>query len=269
MNRKGPLLVLDTATGRNGAMVHDGAPLAVRLSLGDRPRSNEIFALARLALADAGVAPADLAAVAVTIGPGSFTGLRVGYGLAAGFADALGLPLLGVPTLTAMAVGSGVTAATFAGTLVPLLTARKGELYAALFTVAPYAGSEGRPPLASLPSSSPTPRRPLETAHCHRLTPDFAPTPDELAARLVGPVLFVGDGFDPAGPLAAKGKPLEGFGATGERSALMGVALLAADALADGREGEYPPDLVYVRRSQAQINWDRLHPQPSQAGGIA
>ncbi len=132
-------------------MVYDQTPIATALADGDRPRSNEIFPLVRQALADASVAITDLAAIVVTIGPGSFTGLRVGYGCAAGMADAMGLPLLGIPTLTAMAVGADLRH----GTIAPLLKARKNELYAALFA-AGEATRHGSPPISPrLPTSWP------------------------------------------------------------------------------------------------------------------
>lgn len=81
-------------------------------------------------IADAACRAGDLAAVAVSIGPGSFTGLRTGLGLAKGMVYALGCPLVAVPTLDALAAvadadpGEGVCA---------MLDARKGEVYAALY----------------------------------------------------------------------------------------------------------------------------------------
>jgi tRNA threonylcarbamoyladenosine biosynthesis protein TsaB len=82
----------------------------------------------------AGLKLRDLTAIAVALGPGSFTGLRIGLSYAKGLAMALGLRLVGVPTLDAMAlcavgsrfVRSGVT-------ICPVLDARKGEVYAALY----------------------------------------------------------------------------------------------------------------------------------------
>ena len=82
----------------------------------------------------AGLKLRDLTAIAVALGPGSFTGLRIGLSYAKGLAMALGLGLVGVPTLDAMAlcavgspfVRSGVT-------ICPVLDARKGEVYVALY----------------------------------------------------------------------------------------------------------------------------------------
>jgi len=80
----------------------------------------------------AGTAISDLAAVAVSLGPGSFTGLRVGLALAKGLCFGRGLPLVGVPTLDAMA-GALVGAA---GLVVPVRDARRGEIYFALYGAA-------------------------------------------------------------------------------------------------------------------------------------
>ena len=81
-------------------------------------------------LADVGWPVASLDAVAVSIGPGSFTGLRVGLSVAKGLAFAGRLAVAPVPTLDALAEVADAQP----GELVcPILDARKGELYAALF----------------------------------------------------------------------------------------------------------------------------------------
>ena len=77
--------------------------------------------------------PADLTAIAVVVGPGSFTGMRVGIAVAQGLADALAIPTLSYPSTVgwAHAVRSG-------GLPVAVtLDARRGELYTALFSVLP------------------------------------------------------------------------------------------------------------------------------------
>ena len=98
----------------------------------ERTTANHAATLPRLVervLADAGerLVPGD--AVAVTIGPGSFTGLRIGLSFAKGLAFASGLRIVGVPTLDALALA----APSWAGTLCAALDARKQEIYAALY----------------------------------------------------------------------------------------------------------------------------------------
>src|SRR4051812_13794195 len=70
----------------------------------------------------------DLDRVAVTVGPGSFTGVRVGIAAARGLALALGIPAVGVGTLDAFALP--ILCAESAGTAVAVLDAKRGELYA-------------------------------------------------------------------------------------------------------------------------------------------
>ncbi|MCS7172526.1 MAG: tRNA (adenosine(37)-N6)-threonylcarbamoyltransferase complex dimerization subunit type 1 TsaB [Armatimonadetes bacterium] len=79
-------------------------------------------------LRDADLAPEDVRGVAVSTGPGSFTGLRVGIATAVGWAHARGVPACGVSTLHALAVGCSP-----APFVVPVLDARRGEISAALF----------------------------------------------------------------------------------------------------------------------------------------
>ncbi len=67
--------------------------------------------------------------VAVSLGPGSFTGLRIGLGTAKGICFGSGLPLAGVPTLDAMAE----TACPWDGRIVPVRDARRGEIYTATY----------------------------------------------------------------------------------------------------------------------------------------
>ncbi len=79
------------------------------------------------------VQPADLAGIAVSAGPGSFTGLRIGFAAAKGFALAHGTPLLAVPTFDAMAhaVHDMLPAGDTAQTLTALTDARRGDVYVA------------------------------------------------------------------------------------------------------------------------------------------
>lgn len=104
MAEKQLLLAIDTATQFAGLALYDGEMIHAELYWrSNRNHSVELApAMARL-LSQQHVGPADLSAVAVAIGPGSFTGLRIGLSLAKGLAMARGLSILGVPTLDILA----------------------------------------------------------------------------------------------------------------------------------------------------------------------
>lgn len=81
-------------------------------------------------IAKAGISYSDLAAIAVSQGPGSYTGLRIGVSAAKGLCYALGIPLIAVDTLKALAAQVSVES----GLIVPMLDARRMEVYSAVFT---------------------------------------------------------------------------------------------------------------------------------------
>jgi tRNA threonylcarbamoyladenosine biosynthesis protein TsaB len=98
------LLSLDTATRHSGIALYDGRQIVAELNWHSvDAQTTELLPRLEQVMAWAGVRPADLAALAVSLGPGSFTGLRVAVSLAKGMALAHGLPLVGVSTLDATA----------------------------------------------------------------------------------------------------------------------------------------------------------------------
>jgi len=98
------LLSLDTATRHSGLALYDGQQLIAELNWHSaNSQTTELLPRLEQIMAWAGIKPADLAAIAVSLGPGSFTGLRVAISLAKGIALANDLPLLGIPTLDATA----------------------------------------------------------------------------------------------------------------------------------------------------------------------
>jgi len=98
------LLAVDTCLDAcSVAVLKDGAILAARSEPMTRGHQERLALMARETMAEAGVSFGDLTRVAATVGPGSFTGLRVGLSFAKGLAQALGVPLAGVGTLPALA----------------------------------------------------------------------------------------------------------------------------------------------------------------------
>lgn len=103
--------------------------LAERMVNNRRTHSVNLLPMVRDVLTDAGINKVQLTGIAVSSGPGSFTGLRIGMSTARTLAQVLRLPLADVPTLDALAYPlSG-----HAGLVCPILNARKNEVYAALY----------------------------------------------------------------------------------------------------------------------------------------
>lgn len=126
------VLALTTSTPiASVALVDSGRVLAFVTHDDPRGHAEHLFDLIDAALAAAGHARADVQLVACDVGPGSFTGVRIGVASAKGIAEALGVPLCGVLSLDAMAAE--------ARSLVPdhplvaaAIDAKKGELYVAV-----------------------------------------------------------------------------------------------------------------------------------------
>lgn len=99
------VLALDAAlSGCSAGVVGPDGVLAERRAVGARGQIATLPAMAQAVLSQAGIAPDQLAMVAVTIGPGSFTGIRAALSLAHGIAIAAKLPLVGVTVGEALAV---------------------------------------------------------------------------------------------------------------------------------------------------------------------
>ena len=124
------LLVIDTALGAcTAAVFEDDRPLAVRFEPMTKGHQERLGGLVRDAMAEAGGGFDALDRIGVTVGPGSFTGLRVGMAFAQGLGAALDRPVAGLSTLDALAVSlPNDTAPTAA-----LIDARRGQVYARLF----------------------------------------------------------------------------------------------------------------------------------------
>ena len=125
-------LSFETATRRASVAVLRGTQIlhAWRGSGVAASQSVELLPQIEIALQTSGVALRDLAFCAVAVGPGSFTGLRVGLATAQGLADTLGLPLVGVSTLDALALAAGLSPHTVA-----VLPSGRNEIFAQSFSV--------------------------------------------------------------------------------------------------------------------------------------
>jgi len=125
------ILGLDTAQGACSAAVwKDGAVRARRFELMRTGHAERLMPQVMEVMAEAGLEMTALDRLAATIGPGTFTGTRVALAAARGMALALGIPVIGVTTLEAVA--EGLTAAE-GKTRVTAFDARRGELYVQAF----------------------------------------------------------------------------------------------------------------------------------------
>jgi len=166
------VLGIETTTTQGGVAVVGEGGLVSEYTLNvEVTHSERLLPAIDRTLRDAGLEVTALQGLAVAIGPGSFTGLRIGLSTAKGLAYATGLPLVGVPSLEALAWA--VPAARWP--ICPVLDARKQEVYAALFRTRPDGVT--------------------------RLTEDQALAPEALCDRIRRPTLFVGDGLTTYGEL--------------------------------------------------------------------
>jgi tRNA threonylcarbamoyladenosine biosynthesis protein TsaB len=214
------VLAVETSTLAGGVALLDGERLVGESLLDVRiTHSERLMVAVDRTLVDARWSPRDLEGLAVAVGPGSFTGLRIGLGTVKGLAVALGIPVAAVPTLDAMA-----WALPFAALPVcPVISARKGEVYAAR-----YRWDDGT---------------------MVRDWDYLAVAPEELAARLDEPTILLGDAagsiVSPWARLAPPARRLPSPACVGQ----LGLERL--------RRGEHvtAADLVplYLRPSQAEL----------------
>ena len=145
------ILAIDTATAACSAALMDGdAVVARRFVPMARGHAEALMPMVEAVMAEAGAAYRDLDLIATTVGPGTFTGLRVGLAAARGLAVAGGLPVVGVTTLEALA--HGVDGDIRHGrSVVAALDARRGEVYVQAFdgNLQPLAPPAARPPEAT------------------------------------------------------------------------------------------------------------------------
>jgi len=188
-------------------------------------------------LVQTGVQLTDLDGLACSIGPGSFTGIRVGSATCLGLRAATGLPLVLVPTLEAMAWNARGSALP----VCPMLTSRRGEVYWAMFR---WTNGE----------------------QLNRLTAEHVGAPRDLAKSLTENTLVFGDGWSSMeseirAALSASVAVSVGPNDAAKPSAV-NVALVGMQRL---QRGEIAGDQIaplYVQRAEAELRYE-------QSGGIS
>jgi len=229
------LLALETSTRTASAALLRGEELiAEETGRPDRGAAESLLPAVDSVLRKGGVDVSQLDALAVSIGPGSFTGLRVGLATAKGLAFGSARPVVPVPTLAALAC----TAPRSDLPVVPLLDARRGEVYAGVFDLT-----------EDLPRAT---------------VAESVYTPAELIAHLPGRCVLVGEGVALCGAeiCAALGPRVL---AVVSDPAARHVGRLGARMLVRG-ESVAPEAAVprYVRRAEAEVKrtGQRFEPAP-------
>lgn len=124
------ILAIESAAQSAGAAVVCGDKLLSEQFLNNGlTHSQTLLPLVDAALSAAGKTVQDMDAVAVSAGPGSFTGVRIGMGTAKGLALGAEKPIILVPTLMALAYN----VVSYSGIIVPIMDARRGEVYTATY----------------------------------------------------------------------------------------------------------------------------------------
>ena len=225
-------LAIDTATDVASVAVSTRAGTVARSVRGARQHAAQIVPLLDEVLRSSGVRLEQLAGVIVGDGPGSFTGLRIGWAAAKGLIQERQVPLIAIPSLLAAAHAAGVE------TVAACYDALRGQVYGAVYQ---FGDDEAQTIVA--PSV---------------LT--FA----ELAARSPRtPLLAVGDGAERYGDEVRKwtGRAAVGLGELPALAVSL-LALFAYDgtrrAIGDGAASEP----VYGRPAEAQVKWEASHGRP-------
>lgn len=120
-----------SAKAASVALFEDGRLISEKFRNDGLTHSQTLMVMAQELLEENGLYPADIGAVAVANGPGSFTGVRIGAAAAKGFAWGAQIPLYGVSTLEAMARGLDIRQ----GYICCAMDARRAQVYNALFYV--------------------------------------------------------------------------------------------------------------------------------------
>jgi len=229
------ILGIDTSTSCGSiGLIDNDAVIAEYLFDNPVTHSERLLGAVEHVLNHAGCPITDLDGWAVSLGPGSFTGLRIGVSAVKGLAFATQKPVAGIPTLDALA--SNISPTSYL--ICPILDARKGEIYTAF-----YRYGEG--------------------SILRRLSPYQALSPEALVKRIEGEILFLGSGVKTYGDYLRNSLSSRALFVHGPLNLPHG-SVIAGLGLEKIRKNEvlnlstFAP--IYVRASEAEIKWEEKHP---------
>lgn len=223
------ILGIDTSTTSGSVAILKDEEIVAELTLNLRKTHSErLLPSIDNLLRECGLGLEDMDAIAVTTGPGSFTGLRIGLSSAKGLGWALNKPILGVSTLLSLACNIPYSSYT----ICPILDARKGEVYSSLFS--------------------------MRDGALVREMEDMVLKPEHLAERLAGEVLFLGDGIKKYGEYFKKHSKKKGAPRFAPPALwnirASNVCRLGLFALNRGEgKGAKEVSLDYIRPSEAEL----------------
>jgi tRNA threonylcarbamoyladenosine biosynthesis protein TsaB len=225
------ILGVDTSTSWGSlGIIDDDAVVAEYALFREETHSARLVPAIQALLKEARLDLTEIDGLAISLGPGSFTGLRVGLSTVKGLALAAEKPVVGIPTLDALA--SNLPFAPYL--ICPLLDARKGEVYFALYK----NGGGGQ----------------LE-----RLTPYQVLSPFGLLEKIpLQETVFLGDGAEVYGELIEEHLGEKALFAPPHLKFLRGstVAELGLGRIMQGESDDIASLVpIYVRPSDAEINW--------------
>jgi tRNA threonylcarbamoyladenosine biosynthesis protein TsaB len=234
----GPVLGLETGSASASLGLVNGGRIVVSLSREVKSHCADLPILVDELLSSAGMKIRDLSAIAIGIGPGSFTGLRIGVSYAKGLAMGARFPIVGIPSLDALALCGSISPLARPGIAIcSILDARKGEIYVSLYQVVANA---------------------LE-----KITGDLVVPLDEFASRITGEVLFVGESKAEDAKVLVKhnGGKADTIGAAGFARRGSFVAALGAARVARNDVDELATlEPLYVRASGASVKSTAVDP---------
>jgi tRNA threonylcarbamoyladenosine biosynthesis protein TsaB len=263
------LLAIETATDMVGAaLLRDDGGGAERMHLGGRAHAELLAPAIEEVCAVSGCTVADVDVVAVDVGPGLFTGLRVGVATAKALAQALGIGALGVGSLDVLAAAAGAAAGAEgpAGAIASVVDARRGEVFAAAYR---FDRAGGAGPGPGIPVDVPVDPQSVRLDRAEPMAPEEAVDWLLEVASDAGVVTVVGDGAVRYRSLLSVHRILDLSLADRLPAppplALAGLARRRLDAGAPAvSPGALAPD--YRRPVDARINWEQRPSRPPGGG---